>query len=152
MYSNYFRSNVSYQRNNVFQGVNGIWTKTLSKTQAIFGHSDFLATITWVHFFRSPIWYDIIVCSCSALFVWFSWLQYNALTLPRCHFFFYSCLNHQPQNLLGCHATVFKKGIANFMLFFSVGLISGGEVSQVTSRHRFRICGTKVTGFFTYSE
>ena len=47
----------------------------------------------------------------------------------------------------------FKKCIANFSSFFlSVGLISGGEVSQVTSRHRFRICRTKVTSFFTNPE
>ena len=46
----------------------------------------------------------------------------------------------------------FLKSALRILVFFSVGLISRGEVSQVTSRHRFRIGRTKVTGFFTYAE
>lgn len=46
----------------------------------------------------------------------------------------------------------FLKSALRILFFFSVGLISRGEVSQVTSRHRFRIGRTKVTGFFTYPE
>ena len=36
--------------------------------------------------------------------------------------------------------------------YFGIDLVSGGKVSQVTSRHRLGICGTKAVGFFTKSE